>query len=132
MRLVTQRLREIEQQQDSLREVVRQKRNELAAAPKGGSDFGSLFAEDVKAALNDKSALAETPADSDKIMTTRHKSATALAPSLKALMFIAWGQLSMLLPQVMDGTAPLSNWSISFVGQGSVMLLLGFWLLLKD
>ena len=83
-------------------------------------------------ALNDKSALAETPADSDKIMTTRHKSATPLAPSLKALMFIAWGQLSMLLPQVMDGTAPLSNWSISFVGQGSVMLLLGFWLLLKD
>ena len=89
MRLVTQRLREIEQQQDSLREVVRQKRNELAAAPKGGSDFGSLFAEDVKAALNDKSAVKE-----------RHRISTALN---RLLTKVVWSGDGWLMFHTRDG-----------------------------
>ena len=88
-KLVTQRLREIEQQQDSLREVVRQKRNELGAAPKAGVGFGTLFAEDVKAALNDKSAVKE-----------RHRISTALN---RLLTKVVWSGDGWLMFHTKDG-----------------------------
>lgn len=68
----------------------------------------------------------------EKMTPSRQRSATRLAPERKALLFLIWGQVSIVIPQVVDGVAPLSNWSFPFVGQGLVMLLIGFWLLLKD
>ncbi|MER2539318.1 MAG: hypothetical protein ABTQ26_08765 [Azonexus sp.] len=50
----------------------------------------------------------------------------------KALFFIVWGQLNIAAAQFIEGSSPLTAWGLSFVGQGSVMLLIGFWLLLKD
>lgn len=52
--------------------------------------------------------------------------------SLLALVFILWGQLNIATGQWLDGGVALSAWSLSLIGQGLVMLLLGFWLLLRD
>lgn len=49
-----------------------------------------------------------------------------------ALLFILWGQLNVAAGQWLDAGAVLSAWSLSLIGQGLVMLLLGFWLLLRD
>lgn len=89
-RLITQRLREIEAQQDALHAVLNQRRADLAAAPKAGVDFGALFASDVRAAVVDSDAVKE-----------RHRIATALN---RLLTKIVWHQsLGALLMYTRDG-----------------------------
>lgn len=88
-RLITQRLREIENQQDAMQSVINQRRAELAAAPKAGVDFGALFASDVRAAVLDKDAVKE-----------RHRISTALN---RLLTKVVWHPFGALMMHTRDG-----------------------------
>ena len=88
-RLITQRLREIEGEQDALNALLKQFRAELAAAPKAGVDFGALFASDVTAAVSDKNAVKE-----------RHRIATALN---RLLTKVVWDPFGILMMYTRDG-----------------------------
>ncbi|MDT3671813.1 MAG: hypothetical protein ROZ37_15965 [Aromatoleum sp.] len=73
------------------------------------------------------------PAETNSTIATSSRPTARRPPSFRALFFIIWGQLDIVAGQFIDaGAGPLSAWSLSFVGQGLVMLLIGFWLLLRD
>jgi DNA invertase Pin-like site-specific DNA recombinase len=91
-RLITQRLREIETQQDALHAQLNQRRADLAAAPKAGVDFGALFASDVRAAVLDRDAVKE-----------RHRIATALNRLLTKVVWNPSIGIGTLMMYTRDG-----------------------------
>jgi hypothetical protein len=75
----------------------------------------------------------ENPAQTCQKSASSARSTTRWASTLLPLLLIAWGQLGIAAALWVDGAeASLTVWSLSFVGQGLLMLLLGFWLLLRD
>jgi DNA invertase Pin-like site-specific DNA recombinase len=75
-KLLTQRLRAIEKEQATLHRVIDEKRIELGNASRGGTDFGALLKDDVKAAVLDKEAVKE-----------RHRISTALHRLLEKIVW---------------------------------------------
>ena len=71
-RLVAERLRAIEAEQDTVRETISRLREELLSTPKAGAGFAAHFVDEVKAAIEDKTAV-----------TARQHIASALARMLK-------------------------------------------------
>ena len=75
-RLMGERVRAIEAEQQELQDVIKLRSAELAATPHSGVEFGELFAKDVHAAVLDKAAVKE-----------RHRISTALGRLLDKIIW---------------------------------------------
>lgn len=97
-------------------QVARENRQEKAEAQV------ALSSNNPNARLNDT-------ADSTTVIRLRRKN---LSRPVIGLWLLVLGQSNLALVGFSMAGSPLDSAVASLVGQGSVMLLVGFWLLLKD